>query len=265
MKGSAVRLSLATFALLALSGPGHAQEDPEPKEVVVVGIRRAPEVVVVGKRRVPEVEVHAPPRCRLRPDDPADLVDVDRRAREQRVIAPDRTGKLVWRLDDEPVQGPTVWQRAGNAIGDYRFRASDDGTPLCMGARTDDPAGYAQLRQIVDASGMLGGYVHFSALVATRKVDQVTFWLVAGEKKNRWGRGGDTRADPIRGTHGWQQVDIVVGPIPRGANHISYGFLLHGRGDVWLVRPKLEVITREQAKVAASLPISPLENGLVQP
>lgn len=236
----------ALFLLGAAAPPSDPDDTNQTQEIVVTAVRPP----------VDEVVVRAPPHCLRRSGDPADLVPVDHGITRQRVIAPGPDGALEWRDDDEPLLGPAVWQRAGNAIGDYKYRAPTDGGPLCIGALRDHPNGWGQLRQIVAADDMHGKYLHFSAMVATRNADEVRFWLAAGSKKNQRSIGGDTHTQPIFGTHGWREVDLVIGPVPAFANHISYGFLLYGGGDVWLNTPKLEVLDYKAARQLASLPIS---------
>jgi hypothetical protein len=36
---------------------------------------------------------------------------------------------------------------------------------------------------------------------------------------------------------------LEMGPVSKVSDHISYGFLLWGGGDVWLYDPKLEIVT----------------------
>lgn len=223
-------------------------QDAPPQDVVVVGVRPPRDVVV-----------HAPPRCARRPGDPADLVPVHKGITEQRVIAPNRHGVLVWRSDDEPIGGDR-WERAGTAVGDYVFRVPANDDPLCIGAAVRTPGGYGQLRRIVSADGMDGQYLHFSALVATRVAGLVRFWLTAVDRGNRRMIGGDTHADPLRGTRGWSEVDLLIGPVPHYADHVSYGLLLNGGGAVWMLSPKLEVLTLAQARAVAATPVNPL-NG----
>lgn len=247
----------SVLACLALAAPASAIRQEVPQDA-----DSSSEIVVVGVRKVEsgDIVVSAVPRCTRREGDPIDAVQVPLGIRNQSVIGPDATGVIRLHDDDEPVLGPAVWQRAGNAIGDYRFRVPEDGKPLCIGASPYATHGFGQLRRIVSADGMHGRYVHFSARVKTRKAEEVRLWLVAGDVVNRRYRGGDTHDKPIRGTQGWQQVDLIVGPVPDYANHISYGFLLWGRGDVWLADPALEVLSREQALQVASLPVSRLKN-----
>ena len=237
---TAIVAGLSVAGLLGAAGRAFAQEE---EVVVVVGIRAVPDIVVVAQ-----------PPCTPLPNDPLDGVAMPDATAQQRVIAPDRRGRFVARADDEPVLGPAIWQRAGSAIDHYRFR-SRTGRPLCIGAGRSRPDGYAQLRQIVPATAMQDRYVHFTALVATLEAQQVRFWLTAGDRRNRRGMGGDTRAQPLAGTSGWQRIDMVVGPVPAYANHISYGMVLEGRGDVWMKEPRLAVLTREQARGVTSQPL----------
>jgi len=236
-----------TALLLGAADPPPAPQDTGQMDEIVVTAVRPP---------VDEIVVRAPPHCLRRSGDPADLVPVEKGITDQRVVAPGANGTLEWRHDDEPLLGPAIWQRAGNAIGDYKYRTPADGAPLCIGALIDHPRGWGQLRQIVAADAMRGKYLHFSALVATRGADEVRFWLAAGDPKSQRGIGGDTHTQPIFGTHGWRQVDLVIGPVPRFANHVSYGFLLYGGGDVWLNSPRLEVLDHDSASRVVSVPLS---------
>ena len=251
-----MRFALIGLALLAPAA-ALAQETP-PAEVDTGG-----EIVVTGMLAPdPGIVVEAVPLCYDRDGDPFDTVPVPSGVRGQSVIGPDANGVVRWHEDDQPVLGPAIWQRTGTAIGDYHFRVpAEADKPLCIGARAHATNGFASLRRIVAADGMHGRYVHFSARVATRKAGLVRFYLAAGDEFHRRGRGGDTSDSPLHGTSGWRTVHLVVGPVPPYANHISYGFLLMGRGDVWLRDAKLEVLTREQAQAIASLPISRVGNA----
>ena len=234
------RAPLLLLAFAALTG---AQKGADEEEILVTGFR-PPENIIVD----------APPHCFRDRNDPLNLFKVVRGLTEQSVVVVDAEGRPARLPDYDPILGPRVWQRAGNAIGDYRFRSLDEPGMVCIGSHVTWPEGYAQLRKIVPADGMHGRFVRFSAHVATRRAERVHFWLAAG--KERRAIGGDTRTRPIKGDTGWQQVNVIIGPVPSYATHVSYGFLLHGRGDAWLRDEKLEVLTREEARAFAALPIS---------
>ena len=229
-----------------------AQDGDEQEEIVVTAIR--PAITVTGVRR-----------CTADESDPIIQLKVRPGLTDQSLVTPDRLGRLARLPDDERIEGPDIWQRAGKAIGDYRFRSGEATRGICIGAAAARPAGHAQLRKIVKADGAHGRYLHFSALAATRRVDRVHFWLVAGVKGRGRALGGNTEDRPLVGTTGWRQIDLVVGPVPVEASHISYGVLLHGAGDVWVRDSRLEILTRDQAVALKSLPLSPVAGSHVPP
>ena len=240
------RLNLVALALAAPS-VALAQEEDAGYEIVVSGVLPEEEGIVV----------EAMPRCSPRDGDPFDAVPVPRGISEQSVIGPDQSGVIRWHEDDQPILGPAIWQRTGTAIGDYRFRVpSEADKPICIGSLISATQGFASLRRIVSAEGMHGRYVHFSARVSARRASLVRFYLAAGDEHHRRGRGGDTSATPMGGTYGWRKVSLLVGPVPAYANHISYGFLLGGRGDAWLADARLDVLTREEALKVSAMPLS---------
>lgn len=184
------------------------------------------------------------PRCRRQARDPLDAVDVDSAPFIQSVIKQDpATG--AWRVvrDDDPITGPEIWQRAGKGIADFRFRVPANDLPMCIGSSRAAPRGWGQLRRVLDAAPLRGRYARFTALVATRRSSEVRFWLAAGDG-DRVLQGGDTSNQSLTGTRQWVPVRLTIGPIPKAATKLSYGFLLKGSGDVWVTRPKLEILDR---------------------
>lgn len=209
----------------------------------------ARDIVVTGKRV---------PHCYRRPGDPADAVHVPATYTGQRVIArDDKTNQLSWQNDREQLTEPNVWQRAGTGLGQYVFRVPDNGSPMCIGAAVGSPSGWGQLRHIIPIpKGTTGKYLHFSAVVAARDAALIRFWLVGAASKGVRFKGGDTSSDDLTGTFGWKEVDLVAGPIPYEADHASYGFLLWGKGDVWLYEPKLRIQTRDEVKDILAVPLT---------
>lgn len=250
--GDAARIVVAVAAIaLAPLGPAAlwAQADPAPadravteSEIVVTGVTPGSEIVVGGRRR-------APP-CVPLSGDPLDQVDIpwidDHQARRQSAIVPAGDG-FAFGLDRETITGPAFWQRAGTAIDQYVFRAPSDGTPMCIGARPGRPEGYAQFRRITDSAPFEGRRVRFTAWAATGDAELVRFWLAAGNGTRVLHNGGNTNNQPWGGDNGWTPILLEIGPVAEGADHISYGFLLYGRGSVWLYQPRLEVVTDEPA------------------
>jgi len=217
-------LLAAALASSAMTLPAQSPRptfDPDDQDIVVHG---TPAYIIVRGR----------PRCRPLRDDPYNDVAAPLH-HGQSVIAPNRrTGTLELRRDDDPISGPDRWHRAGTALGAFVFRAPGNGSTMCIGA-IDDPRGFGQLRQELDAHPYHGRILRFTAWVMTSEAREVRFWLAAGE--HRVLLGEDASAMPLRGTRRWTPVSLTIGPVPRFATKISYGFLLEGGGDVWVGRP----------------------------
>ena len=218
------------------------EDEASELEIVVTGYRD----IVVNGRAI---------RCRAALGDPLDKVSIPSWP-DYMMIVPDDSGGFVAKRVTEQITGPAFWQRVGVGMGAYRFRASSDGQPMCIGGRgaADSFGGF---RRIVDAVPYRGHRLRFTAWVATRRADQVSFWLAAGtqwrEKRRQFEvlrtpfnallNGGNTNNIPFSGDHGWTPVLIETGPIHKDADHISYGFNLQGSGDVWVYEAKLEIVT----------------------
>jgi hypothetical protein len=232
----ALMLAIASSAaVLAQPGPVSAPKSEEEQEIVVTG---------------------NVPRCRPLEDDPLDRRPPGNQYGRQMVLKAKRDGSFSPRLDDDPISGPVTWQRAGTAIGDYVYANPTDGGRLCIRAKERKPDGFGQLRRVLDARRFHGKYVLFRAYAMSSRAAEARFWLAAGDSRKIY-RGGDTRLDPLSGTTDWIPVTISIGPIPRQATKLSYGFLLHGRGDVWVDEPTLEAVDTP--------PLAPDATALVRP
>ncbi|HEY1606456.1 MAG TPA: hypothetical protein VGF77_12760 [Allosphingosinicella sp.] len=216
---------------LAQTSPD-SRPDADEKEVVVTGVR---DIVVNGRAR----------HCHKLRNDPLDAVDATPPdgVRRQSEIVPVGNGRFAFGPSDEArVTGPVFWARAGTGIDQYVFRAPTNGSALCIGAKWPDPEGWGQLRRIVDVTPYRGKRVRFTAWAATGDTRLVRFWLAAGKGTQRLTNGGNTNNQPWGGNHGWTPILLEIGPISAEADHISYGFLLWGHGDVWIYNPKLEIV-----------------------
>ena len=213
---------------------------PAPAEAPAAEPEPPPEIRVVGR----------PPRCQRRPGDPLDRVDLAAAALEprQQVIKRDPgTGAWGLSVDDDPVTGPGVWQRAGTRLDQYVFRVPEDGTPLCIGARSRRSPGWGQLRQVVDAAPYRGKIVRVTFWAASRDAGRVWFWLASGRDYREGARreadmASESGEIEFRGTHRWTPVSLTMGPVRCDQAKLSFGALLDAPGDLWLYQPKLEVV-----------------------
>jgi len=247
---------LRLLVLLCLAQPAAAQTVPQdadkPGDTATAQDADEPEnpaILVTGRL----------PHCKPWPGDPLDSVDMAPAAARprQQVIKPDpATGVLGIFPDDDPILGPGVWQRAGTRMDQYVFRAPQDGSPMCIGARNGGPSGWGQLRQVIDATPYRGKIVRVTMWVASNKAGRIWFWVASGRPGNP---GGSRRADAatetgnieFRGSHTWTPVSLEMGPVRCDQEKLSFGFMLDGPGDVWVYKPQIEVIGTQSAKEMA--------------
>ena len=258
---AAAALAVCAGAMPAQTQPSAAQagvpeEAPAADGEIVVSVFTYSDIVVNGRAR----------RCEPRAGDPLDKVtvrtDLDPHTGMPRpeyvAIVPDGEGGYASVPNNEQITGPEFWQRVGVGTDRYVFRASAPGRPMCIGGRRgSDGIGYfAGFRRIVDATPYRGHRLRFTAQVATRRAQQVNFWLAAGNEWRKEGsrtvsggtprrvlfNGGNTNDLRFGGDNDWTPIVFETGPIHSQADHISYGFNLQGSGDVWVQGPKLEII-----------------------
>jgi hypothetical protein len=238
MAGRWIVSSLTCAAAVFAVGPTGASIPIPPDAIVVTG---KPEPIVINGRST---------RCRPLRGDPLGTFEApgDPVRKQSVVQRSDRDGRYVQTADDEPVTGAGFWQLAGTGIDQYVYRRPTKGSLLCIGARQPGPEGYGQLRTIVDATPYRGKRVRFTGWVSSRHARLVRFWLAAGQGTRKLTNGGNTNNQAWGGSHGWTPVMLEIGPISEEANQISYGFLLHGSGDVWMYKPQLEVVTENDGR-----------------
>jgi hypothetical protein len=233
---------MVPFALIAALAVADTRQAAESTDAI-----EPPPILVVG----------VPPRCQPRPRDPLDdfVAKPDNRSVPQVLKRDPATGLFGLFTDDYPLTGPGVWQRVGTGFDQYLFRAPEDGTPLCIGARSKGPVGWAQLRQIVDAKPYRGKIVRVTMWAATRKAARTWFWVASGrEYKRRAPRRADQASESgnvdFSGTHSWTPVSLEMGPIRCDQLKISFGAMLDGPGDLWIYQPQIEVIGEQSAEEA---------------
>lgn len=199
-----------------------------------------------------EISVHGDiPHCHKRPGDPLDAVDVSSGpSTYNTVVEADAKGVFHLVPDHDPITGPVAWQRAGTQISAYLFRVPTDNSPLCIGSKGHGAGNsFGQLRRVIDARPLWGKYVRFTAFFATRKWNSARAWLGAWTPSRYVLVAGDHESVSLDGTGQWAPLSITMGPIPVTAGRISYGFLLQGKGDLWILNPQIEVLDQKPADV----------------
>jgi hypothetical protein len=234
----------------------------EAENEIVVSASSIEEIVVNGRAA----------RCRPAAGDPLDAVrvrsEIDPHSGQPRpaylAIVPDGSEGHVAVPNAEQITGPDYWQRVGLGIDRFVFRGPSAGMPMCIGGRSGDDR-FAGFRRVVDAAPYRGHRLRFTARVATGRARQVNFWLAAGTvwrdkprrserpRPNQLLNGGNSNGAPFGGDRGWTTVVLETGPIDADAHHVSYGFNLQGSGDVWVDRPRLEIVADRPGERAEEL------------
>jgi hypothetical protein len=66
---------------------------------------------------------------------------------------------------------------------------------------------------------------------------------------------GDTGGSKsVIGTGHWEPFAVTMGPIRSGATKLSYGFLLTGRGDMWITQVDLQVFDTRPPTIGKMTP-----------
>lgn len=130
--------------------------------LLIAAVGAAPESRAVSADDV-VVRGQVPPHCHPRSGDPLDEV---RNLPDKWVtLHLQRDGSVVIAQDGLHFEGDVgSWQRSGSHMGDYVFRTPTDGSPLCMGSRSDRGLGGVQLRRQLDPRDFRGQHVRFTAL-----------------------------------------------------------------------------------------------------
>lgn len=212
-----------------------AQDVPAPAASQDVQQGEYPDLVVSGTGKTF-------PRCTRRSGDPQDAYALPTGGNLQRTLREVSPGKYRVEGETNPVTGPVVWQRAGTGMGSYVYRAPPDDSLLCIGSPGASARTWGQLRRILDGSKFPGKYVRMTAFVAARKGSDARAWVAAGNRHVIM--TGDQQSKPVRASGEWEPLSITMGPVPAGAFKVSYGFLLQGRGDLWVSQLKVEILDK---------------------
>ncbi len=124
---------------------------------------------------------------------------------------------------------PTALQATGSAF---------------LKSTTAEAEALATLRQTIKADEYRGKHLRFSGDVKVEHVEQrAGLWVEPIVPPHR----REARLQPenvVQGTHEWMIYQETVF-IPEDALFIRYGIVLHGKGQVWLANPHLEVIEQD--------------------
>ncbi|MBV8035633.1 hypothetical protein [Roseateles sp.] len=109
-----------------------------------------------------------------------------------------------------------------------------------------DTSGFSTLMQQVAGTDYAGKRVRLSAQL---RADQLAAWgglWMRADSGQRVTAFDNMQNRPLRGSFGWQQAQVVL-DIPADATTLSFGFLLHGAGQLQATQFKLEAVGNDVA------------------
>lgn len=135
------------------------------------------------------------------------------------------------------------WFQAGNDVQGYAIGTveTEQGKAAFLKAIDPEPKKFGTLMQTFSPEEYLGKRVRFTARVKADDVQEwAGIWMRADAEKKAV--AFDNMQDrPIQGTMPWTLQTIVL-DIPKNADSLSIGILLHGKGEVMWDRIKLEIV-----------------------
>ncbi|HSC81407.1 MAG TPA: glyoxalase superfamily protein [Chitinolyticbacter sp.] len=108
----------------------------------------------------------------------------------------------------------------------------------------DKDPGFGTLMQTIKAQAYRGQRLRLRAALRTEAALSVQMWLRIDSKFTRGIRFDNMDNRPLRGSHEWTTVDIVL-QVPEEAEQVSYGFFVTGTGAAWASGFALEVVGRD--------------------
>ena len=156
---------------------------------------------------------------------------------------------------------PRGWVARGHHLANYV--ASLDRTVAHSGRASGsirsvarDPSGFRTLMQTIQADQFRGKRIHLSGFVKTREAANAGLWMRVEGRPPVILAFDNMQTRLLSGTADWKQCDIVL-DVPERSRTVAFGFMLTGKGQVWVDDLKLEV-------VGAEAPTTGLEQGRIE-
>jgi len=164
------------------------------------------------------------------------------------IVAAAAVGVLATALA-KPTGLPPGWLQTGDAKTCEGQVVPASGAPSAKVFSLDcksGTSGFSTLMQQVAGTDYAGKRVRLSAQL---RADQLAAWgglwmrVDSGQRVS----GFDNMYNrPLRGSFGWQEAEVVL-DVPADATTVSFGFLLHGAGQLQATQFKLDVVGNEVA------------------
>ena len=119
----------------------------------------------------------------------------------------------------------------------------------CIAAK---PSGFGTLMQTFQADAYAGKRVRMSGYARAQDVkDWAGLWMRVDGARGEPLAFDHMQDRAIKGTSDWKKYEIVL-DVPESAQHIAFGLLLTGAGQVWMGDLSFEVVTKDVASAGAA-------------
>ncbi len=142
---------------------------------------------------------------------------------------------------------PAGWSLVGSSPQDYAvgidLTESYSGySSAYIKSTSSKPVGYVGLMQTFKANNYRTQRIKLSAYIKTKFVGgSSALWMRVNDPSGKPLAFDDMRDRPLVGSTTWKQVEIIL-DVPAMSNEISFGFLLQGKGQVWVDNLKIAIV-----------------------
>jgi len=145
---------------------------------------------------------------------------------------------------------PTDWILGGSSPQDYAvgmdLTESYSGfTSAYLKSTSSKPVGFVTLMQTFKANNYRSQRIKLSAYIQTKFVaGWSALWMRVNDISGKPLSFDDMRERPLIGSMTWTPVEIVL-DVPPMSDEISFGFLLQGKGQVWIDNIKITMVEED--------------------
>jgi hypothetical protein len=145
---------------------------------------------------------------------------------------------------------PAGWLFGGSNPHDYLvgvdLKESYKGySSAYLQSRSAKPVGFVTLMQSIKAGSYKNQRVKLTGYLKTRFISGwSSLWMRVNDSAGKPLAFDDMRERLLVGSSEWKKVEIVL-DIPPMSDEISFGFLLHGKGQVWVDNLSLTVVEKD--------------------
>jgi hypothetical protein len=173
-------------------------------------------------------------------------------------------GLAVWIIDARRI--PENWSATQSVPGEYEmtvdrkvFRSGR--ASVHVKSKADDPKGNASLQQEFMPVRCLGRRLRMEAFVKTSISSGAAYlWLEARGSEGKQPLSDKILGRRITGTTDWTRHEITV-DVPRESQKIAFGFVLSGKGEVWIDDFRFQVFDGDVPVISPEFPEGPINLG----